>query len=261
MPFAEDSDARTERIQSLAQILAHPDPIQLAFQVQEIAGDLAYLRHGVEVGRGDVVLDVGANVGVAAAFFATQCRARTVHSFEPVPATFTQLERNVAGIPGCVPHPYGLSSSARRAEMTYYPHAAVMSSLYADAERDRRHLRTAMLNMGQDPAEADRQLAGDHRQPQSVMCELRSLSSVLEEERIRRIDLLKIDVERAELDVLQGIDESDWPRIRQVAMEIHEEEARRLIAHELGRRGFDVVTEQEPALRDTPVHMLYAVRR
>ena len=36
------------------------------------------------------------------------------------------------------------------------------------------------------------------------------------------MDLLKIDVERAEKEVLQGILPSDWPKIRQVAMEVHD---------------------------------------
>ncbi len=34
----------------------------------------------------------------------------------------------------------------------------------------------------------------------------------------RRVDLLKVDVERAELNVLKGILPEDWPRIRQVSM-------------------------------------------
>ena len=38
------------------------------------------------------------------------------------------------------------------------------------------------------------------------------------------MDLLKIDVERAEKEVLQGILPSDWPKIRQVAMEVHDVE-------------------------------------
>lgn len=36
------------------------------------------------------------------------------------------------------------------------------------------------------------------------------------------VDLLKVDVERAELAVLRGVDAADWPRIRQVSMEVHD---------------------------------------
>ena len=36
------------------------------------------------------------------------------------------------------------------------------------------------------------------------------------------IDLVKIDVERAELDVLRGIEDGDWARIGEVVLEVHE---------------------------------------
>ncbi len=34
------------------------------------------------------------------------------------------------------------------------------------------------------------------------------------------MDLLKVDVEGAELDVLRGVDPQDWARIRQVVVEV-----------------------------------------
>ncbi|CAN0151235.1 unnamed protein product, partial [Ectocarpus sp. 13 AM-2016] len=38
---------------------------------------------------------------------------------------------------------------------------------------------------------------------------------------VDKIDLLKIDVEGAELDVLLGIEQQDWPKIKQVVAEVH----------------------------------------
>jgi hypothetical protein len=38
----------------------------------------------------------------------------------------------------------------------------------------------------------------------------------------REVHLLKVDVERAELAVLQGVKAEDWPRIAQVAVEVRE---------------------------------------
>ena len=78
---------------------------------------------------------------------------------------------------------------------------------------------------------------------------------------IGRIDLLKIDVEQAEADVLAGILDADWPLIRQVAAEVHDLDGRlAAIVSELRGRGFEVETEQEPAFRDGPLHLLYAIR-
>uniref|UniRef100_A0A7S0R318 Methyltransferase FkbM domain-containing protein n=1 Tax=Chlamydomonas leiostraca TaxID=1034604 RepID=A0A7S0R318_9CHLO len=51
---------------------------------------------------------------------------------------------------------------------------------------------------------------------------LTTVSSVIEEQQLTRVDLLKVDVERAELDVLRGIELRHWPLIRQVAVEVHD---------------------------------------
>jgi 31-O-methyltransferase len=253
-------DAAGERIGALAGKLRHYDPSQLYFQIAEIAGEQTYLRHGVEVRDGDIVLDVGANVGVAAAFFATHCGARVVHSFEPVPPIFELLRENLKDLPACVPHPWGLSSAAGAVPITYYPGAAAMSGLYADPERDRELVRTALLNFGLSELEADERLEGRYDR-QVMTCELRTLSSFLREERLTQVDLLKVDVERAELDVLGGIDEGDWPKIKQVAIEAHDDDGRcAAIAGTLEELGYRVTTDQDSAMRGTFVRMLYATR-
>ncbi len=249
------------RIEALGAMLHHYDRSQLAFQLAEIAGEGTYLRHGVELPEGAVVLDVGANVGVAAAFFAAHCGAALVHSFEPVAPVVELLRANVAALPACVVHPYGLSSAAGTAEITYYRGAAAMSGLYADPERDRALVRTALHNLGMHGADAEAQLAGRY-EPQALSCELRTLSGFLRGEALAYVDLLKIDVERAELDVLGGIDDGDWQRIRQLVVEVHDEDGRAAgIARGLRARGFRVATDQDAAMRGTCVRMLYATSR
>jgi 31-O-methyltransferase len=249
-----------DRIASLAQGLRHYDVAQLAYQLAEIAGDRAYVRNGVEVHEGDLVLDVGANVGVAAAFFVSECGAGVVHCFEPVRPICELLRENVAAYPACIVHEVGLSRAPGTAEITFYPGAAAMSGLYADPDRDRRLVHTALTNLGATSQEADERLRGAH-EPQVLACELTTLSAFLRGEGIDIVDLLKIDVERAELDVLAGIDEGAWAGIRQLVVEVHDQNGRlAAIAGELGARGFRVVAEQEPALRGTDVHLLYARR-
>jgi 31-O-methyltransferase len=251
---------RSSQASGSAGGLRHYDPSQLWFQVREIIHERTYLRHGIEVGEGDVVLDVGANVGVAAVFFAADCGAARVHSFEPVGPIFELLEANVAELPACVPHPYGLSSAPGDAEITFYPGAAAMSGLHADPARDRATVRAALLNLGATDEEAEDQLSGRYDDPQMHRCELRTVSSALAENSVDRVDLLKIDVEHAELEVLRGVDESDWPRIRQLVAEVHHPSRLEQIAAELRGRGFEVAAEQEPAMRGTEVRMLYARR-
>jgi 31-O-methyltransferase len=249
---------RGDRISALAEIVTHPDPSQLWFQLAEIAGDRAYLRHGVRVQQGDVVLDVGANVGVAAAFFASQCGARVVHCFEPVPPVCEVLRENVRRLPACVVHEFGLSATNRDAELIYYPASAAMSGEHADPERDRHVVLTVLMNLGFSVSEAEQRVAG-RWDTATLRCEMRTLSSFLNEQALEHVDLLKIDVERAELDVLRGVDDSDWSKIRQVVLEVHDESGRRdVITRMLTSRGFRVVVDQERAMRGTDVHMLYA---
>jgi 31-O-methyltransferase len=254
-------DGRSQdRIEALARRLHHPDASQLFFQVAEIGGDQAYLRHGIQVRAGDAVLDVGANVGVAAVFFAELCGAGLVHSFEPVGPICDLLRANVAGIDACVVHEQGVSNLSRRAEITYYPGACAMSGLHAEPERDRELVRTVLLNHGLSPRQAQESVERRY-EAQTLTCELITLSEFLAQEGLDRVDLLKVDVERSEMEVLAGIDEADWPKIGQVAIEVHDEANRAVtIAGELRDRGFEVVCEQDPAMRGTSVRMLYARR-
>jgi 31-O-methyltransferase len=247
-------------IEAIAPVLRHYDPAQLHYQLGEIVGERTYLRHGIDVHQGDVVLDVGANVGVTAAFFAAVCRAGAVHCYEPIPRLYELLSQNVAHFPGCSAHPYGLSSSDRRATITYYPAAAAMSSLYADPEADRALVRRCLLNLGMSEERVEEELDGRYEATR-LQCELRALSSVLREESLDRVDLLKIDVEKAELDVLAGLDDRDWPRIRQVVAEVHDLGARlETIRRMLEQHGFIVIADQAEIMRGTPIHMVYATR-
>jgi FkbM family methyltransferase len=49
---------------------------------------------------------------------------------------------------------------------------------------------------------------------QKIECELKTLSDVIKEHEVGAIDLVKIDVEGSESDVIEGIVEEDWPRMR-----------------------------------------------
>ena len=80
-----------------------------------------------------------------------------------------------------------------------------------------------------------------------VKCRLDTLSNIIRQENIEQIDLLKIDVERAEFEVLRGIEDQHWSLIRQVVAEVHDTEGHIAIIEGMLRdRGFDeVVTDPE----------------
>jgi 31-O-methyltransferase len=250
----------SRRGSDLRQGIRHSDPSQLLFQIKEVFEERTYLQHGVDAGPGDIVFDVGANVGVAATFFAGECEVAAVHSFEPVAPIFEMLSENVRALETCTPHRFGLSDRPDEVEFIYYPGAAAMSSRYADPERDRQVVRRVLIGTGVDPIEADRRLEGDF-DGIMISCEMKTISAFMKEESIERVDLLKIDVEQAEADVLGGISAGDWPRIRQVVAEVHDIEGRLAdLTGQLEKKGFRVRVDQEEMMRPTNVNMVYAVR-
>lgn len=53
-------------------------------------------------------------------------------------------------------------------------------------------------------------------QTEEVPCKLNTGSEIIKEHKIQQIDLLKVDVEKSELDVFLSIQEPDWSKNQQV---------------------------------------------
>jgi len=81
-----------------------------------------------------------------------------------------------------------------------------------------------------------------------------------------KIDLLKIDVERSEWDVIQGIGDGDWRRIDQVLAEVHDglgAEADGLVAKFVGvleQKGFEVDVSQTQELVGSNLYQVLGKR-
>ncbi len=78
------------------------------------------------------------------------------------------------------------------------------------------------------------------------------------------VDLLKVDVERAELDVLRGIADGDWPKIRQLVMEVHDVNGALGAVRELliSKGSFATcVVEQDTQLEGSTLYNLYATQQ
>jgi amino acid adenylation domain-containing protein/FkbM family methyltransferase len=243
---------------------------------QEIFTEEAYFKHGIELDGEACVFDVGANIGMFTLYVSQHCPAARIYAFEPIKEVCAALRVNAELYGATVTvFNHGLSDQEREASFTFYPRQSMMSGMseYADAAYEKEVVKRSMRNeqergtagMAVLLAQADELLA-DRFTEQREQCRLRRLSDVFAEQGVERIDLLKIDVQRAEMDVLQGIAEEDWGKIKQIVMEVHDREgypqAGRLqaIGELLRGRGFGVVTEQEAALAGTDRYNLYATR-
>ncbi len=235
------------------------------FMVREHFVERTYFRHGIGLPEDAVVLDVGANIGVFALSVCASLPNARVHAFEPVPTVHARLASNAACAGGRItPHALALGVSEGEIAFTWYPHVSILSGTGAEPGEEAAVVR-AFLNQGEadsdvDPALLDELLA-DRLAAEVLQVPQRRLSGMLKSLGLDRVDLLKIDVEKAEWAVLQGIDEADWPKIRQVVVEVHDIDGRlaRVRAH-LEAQGFAVTAEQEPWLDGTAIHCLYARR-
>lgn len=256
--------------------ILHQNKNETDYLYQEIFTNRLYVRHGVELPDNACVFDVGANIGIFTLFVLEHCRNPRVYAFEPIFPIFETLRLNAELYGDNVRlFPFGLSDKVSTASFTFYPHYSMMSGLseYAHTAGDVEVVKRYLQNQqSEGTAGADSllqhadELLADRFTNRIYESQLRTLSEIIRSEQVDHIDLLKIDVQRAELDVLNGIDEADWAKIRQVVMEVHDakgetSEGRVIeISNLLETRGFHVKAEQDEALSDTDRYNLYAVR-
>ncbi len=92
-------------------------------------------------------------------------------------------------------------------------------------------------------------------------CRTVTLSTLIDRAGISHIDLLKIDVEKSELDVLAGIEDADWARIGHLVLEVHDIDDRVAVVFDvLRRRGFRAEPTQDDRLVGTDIHLIFASR-
>lgn len=241
--------------------VAHLGAGETALLYRDIFVDRCYLQHGISLEPGMVIFDVGANIGMSALFFHLECPGVTIHAFEPAPIPFQALTANVAshGIDAHLEQ-CALSDVAGTATMTYYPDASVMSGFHADPELDAALTRDYLLHSGFSEQDVLDMLEGKH---DAVMldCSVRTLSEVVQSRQVPVIDLLKVDVEKSELEVLRGIADADWPKVRQVVAEVHDlDSTLDAVTSLLAGKGFSVTVEQDALLERTAIYEVFAVR-
>ncbi|HSF43685.1 MAG TPA: amino acid adenylation domain-containing protein [Thermoanaerobaculia bacterium] len=255
--------------------VVHQNRNETDYLYEEIFEKRCYLQHGVRLPAGACVVDVGANIGMFTLFVHQECARPRVYAFEPIPAVFEALRANCELYgPETKLFPFGLSDGEREESFTFYPRYTMMSSQsrHARPESESEVVKRYLENLrqeGRDGAQAlledaDELLAGRF-QGEVVTARLRRLSEVLREEEIGHVDLLKVDVQRAEIEVLKGLDEEDWERIDQIVLEVHDapgtDSEGRIgeVLSLLERHGFRAVAEQDELLVGTDRYNVYAV--
>jgi len=249
--------------------IVHLNPYETEYLYREIFSEQRYLKHGITLRDKACVVDVGANIGLFTLFVQHVCQEAQVYAFEPSPPAFDALRANVRRYGSNVQvFNCGLADRNGEAPFTYYPRSSVFSGYHADVRENQQALHAAIQNMlhqqySSDPALVENLVAtwtADRFAQETFYGPLKTLSSVIREQSIEVIDLLKIDAEKSELAILRGIEAAHWERIRQVVMEVHDPEGDALeaVVALLAAHGFVTEVAEETLLQGTGLHMVYA---
>ena len=127
---------------------------EVAFLWEEMP---AYFRHGIAIGEGDTLLDVGANIGLFSLYASRASHHKaTIFAFEPIPSTFKILQQNIERhqLRNIKAFPVGLSLKAQTATFSTYPHCTGWCTMYPDESSAQRALmkRLALANIEAAPS-------------------------------------------------------------------------------------------------------------
>lgn len=220
--------------------------LELDFMYKEIFESDAYSNELVQFNDGDTIIDIGANIGLFIHFVTRRCKDVTFYAFEPVPRVFRTLEWNFEQSNG---HQFnlfncGVARESGEATFTVLKHCTARSTMHPEysptvdsVEGKAREEEFMLLTFKELPNPVirtviailppfvrrwlARRVVNYHGRSKQITCELKTVSQVIDENDIEKIDLLKVDAENSEVEILKGIRDEHWPRIRQLIIEVH----------------------------------------
>ena len=262
------------------EILSYIDKLTALDVYDEIYVKNEYLQYNIRVKDGDVIFDVGANIGLFSRYITTKAKNLQIYAFEPVPIIYDVLEENLKNLPAeIIKYNVGLAEKEEITEIHYYPKVSADSAITEfdwDLKVEQyfqnynetivkwmpiskiipKFMRRSVIRKG----------LKNLYKSKLVKCKLRTISDIIQENNVKTINLMKIDAENYEFQVLAGINQTDWDKIQQISMEVHEhiEGGNNLLnklSNLLEEKGFSVKKEEESRFSMMGVYMLYAKRR
>lgn len=245
----------------------------------------AYLDKGLTLNPGSVIFDIGANIGLFSLYAINQCNEDAlIYSFEPIPTSFECLKRNLAPYKDKVlMYNMGISNVEEDcfvdftlfgnsfATATYRPQDKLISNyepllryktLLEIARHWNKPLYYKLKYLPFMRKYLIRQYYNKRTIETKIRCQLTSLGTFIEKQRINRIDYMKIDVEGAEFDVIKSIKSEQFALIQQLCIEVHDINNRvEQLANYLKQFGYFVEVISSPICAlGFNHHMMYAKR-
>ena len=177
-------------------VVSAPETVSLAFLFDEICVRTLYNPPGYEIKAGDVVIDIGANVGVFATYAATAAPDVRVFSYEPFPGNLDWLRKNIEESKLANVKVFGEAVAGRPGTSALHvdPSGWIFHSLVREESSEEN----------------------------DILVKCVSLDQVLDDNEIEFCDLLKIDCEGSEYEILMECRPETLGRIRRIVGEYHE---------------------------------------
>ncbi len=248
----------------------HFNQVETDHFYHDIFDNNVYYKNGITISDDSVVLDVGANIGLFSLYASSKAPSARILCFEPAPPVFDLLSYNIdSNRVNAQIFNYGVSNQSGSRQLTYYPLSTGMSSFHADTKEEKDVLQAIMQNQAdqglpgmEDVMNFADEILEQRFRAEEFDCQIVTVSEVMREESLSHIDLMKIDVQKSELEVLQGIDEGDWPAIKQIVIEVHDLDGRvEKIAAMLRDHGYAIVVEQELLYEQSNISIIYALQQ
>jgi FkbM family methyltransferase len=163
-----------------------------------------YEEGEVRINEGDIVFDIGANIGVFSLYAANK-KASQVFSFEPDDKNYSYLSQNVSknSLENIVkPFNFGLANSSGK-----------------------RYLQIAEIPGGHQMLRDDENFS----QKDKIIV-TKTFSDFIEENKITRINFVKMDCEGAEGEILDSLNKMHFETIDKFAIEFHDN--RSILSHD-----------------------------
>lgn len=162
----------------------------------EIVYNKLYTPEGFEIGPNDVVVDIGANIGIFSVYASTKTSGQ-IHSFEPFPENFDYLKRNISHNSDGNIKPHNFAVSDKIGTQKLFISESSGGHLLFD-----HNIHGVIQN--------------------SIEIHTTTLESLMDENSLSQIDFMKIDCEGAEGQIIQSTSMEYLSRINRIAMEFHD---------------------------------------
>lgn len=265
---AQQADASSYVLPNGLTVL-HQNRLETNHFFREIFEGGLYFKHGITLEPACVVFDVGANIGLFSLYVHQTYGRINLFAFEPVPQLFGLLQANMS-LHDIDTQLFNsaVSSTLGKALIRYYPNNSGMSTLYPNEQEEQLTLSTILKNRAESGSLSGERLSSytdelfqERFQYQEIECQVQTISDVMHAHALTTIDLLKIDAQKSELDIILGIRQEDWPKIRQLVLEVHDIEGRLAHIRELlEQQGYAVAMDQDTEVKGSILYYLYARR-